>query len=248
MYNNCTCCNAAAISGITHVQYSSTYVMGCFRAVIHTFLYTRSSRRSANRRQQTRPSSLRISESSATAIISENTTTTTIIANSEPVKTHVVKSENVNKPAEVVQTTDNNLTIIEASAEPVKAQVKSESLLVKPEIAVNKTTAQVLKPIVSEPISEIMTNPADSSLAKSDSGFSEKTGAELGIEESEDDDCDYESYKKEELSIEKAHKIFDKKFGATTESGFSGFEDDLSDDDDDDSVIVDQKTAKNGDY
>ena len=76
-----------------------------------------------------------------------------------------------------------------------------------------------------------MTNP-EQYLAKSDSGFSEKANIE------EDEDEDYEDFVKEELSLEKAKILFDKRVGAAIFDDH----DDITDDEDIDEIIK----SKNG--
>ena len=79
-------------------------------------------------------------------------------------------------------------------------------------------------------ITEIMTNP-DQALAKSDSGFSEKV-----LVDDEVDDAPLP--KKEELSLEKAQTLYDKRVRAAAffQDDFDDY-DDLDDEDDEDSVM-----------
>merc|ERR1711935_209931 len=83
---------------------------------------------------------------------------------------------------------------------------------------------------------EAMTNP-EQYLAKSDSGFSEKTNIEL--EELDDEDYD-QDFVKDELSLEKAKKLFEKRVGANTSDGH----DDITDDEEYMEEII--KSKKDG--
>ena len=100
-------------------------------------------------------------------------------------------------------------------------QSKSESL--------DKKESKKEESQSSPQITEIMTNP-DQALAKSDSGFSEKV-----LVDDEVDDAPLP--KKEELSLEKAQTLYDKRVRAAAffQDDFDDYDD--LDDDDEDSVM-----------
>ena len=85
-----------------------------------------------------------------------------------------------------------------------------------------------------------MTNP-EQYLAKSDSGFSEKANIE------EDEDEDYEDFVKEELTLEKAEILFDKRV-AFAAAGAAAFDDHdyITDDEDFDEIIKSKNSSSDG--